>query len=303
MSPEQVQGIDVDHRSDIWSVGVVIYQMLTGQLPFKGDYEQAIMYAIINDEPEQLTNYRSGLPENLQVIINKTLEKNPEERCQNIEEVLSEKTIFSSEHSRVRANRFLLKKGLKEITRKPLFYIPISLSIILIMSFFIFKDLLLENQPIRIVMAPFEFKEGMSDDDKNKLDGLWIDTINELGKLEQIRPVDRNTVKKVLGTEHNIQDLKKIFHSDIILRTSVERLIDEYQFTLFIVNLTDNTEQGGDRFQTDLIEFRAKYTTQLYSQLGLLHYDSSLLGTWHDLKVLHYYLIPFRLLVGIVFLQ
>ena len=75
MSPEQTKGEEVNHRTDIWSFGVVLYEMLTGQLPFKGDYEQAIIYSILNEEPEQITGIRSGLPLELERIINMMLSK------------------------------------------------------------------------------------------------------------------------------------------------------------------------------------------------------------------------------------
>ena len=56
MSPEQIQGKEVDARSDIFSFGIVLYEMLTGQLPFHGEYEAAIIYSIMNEEPESPKN-------------------------------------------------------------------------------------------------------------------------------------------------------------------------------------------------------------------------------------------------------
>ena len=105
MSPEQVQGQDTDHRSDIFSLGVLLYEMLTGQPPFKGVHETAVAYEIVNVDSPPISSIKPEIPPELDAIILECLEKDPGERTQSASQVAADLKRYKRESSRQRASR------------------------------------------------------------------------------------------------------------------------------------------------------------------------------------------------------
>jgi len=88
MSPEQVGSSGIDPRTDIWSLGVIFYEMLTKRTPFQDSYNEALMYSIINEEPYAITKINPDIPAEIEQIVNKLIQKNPDDRYQKISDLL-----------------------------------------------------------------------------------------------------------------------------------------------------------------------------------------------------------------------
>ena len=105
MSPEQIQGLETDHRSDIFSLGVLLYELFTGELPFRGVHETALLYEIVNVDPPPMTTINPDLNPELDRIVFECLQKEPDERFQSAKDISKELKRYKRDSSRQRATR------------------------------------------------------------------------------------------------------------------------------------------------------------------------------------------------------
>lgn len=274
MSPEQIEGKATDARSDLFSLGVLLYELIANKSPFRRNNETATLKAVLNDTPEPLARYKSDVPDDLQRIITKLLEKDPALRYQSAAGVIPDLKKMSAasatgveiERMRGRWNRYVLPSAV------------IILLAVAAIWYFGYRD----REPgttdshDRVILAVLPFENLGDPEYEYFADGITNEIGGKLGRLSQLGVISRTTSIRYKKTDKTLVQIGKELGVDYILEGTIRWVRRDQEKHIRVqpqlISIVDDTQVWSEEYNIvmeDVLSVQSEIAQSVVRALNL----------------------------------
>ena len=269
MAPEQIQGGEVDARSDLFSFGIVLFEMLTGRTPFRGEHEAAVLYSIVNEPPESLLKLRPDLSPELERIIGRAIEKDPEDRYQSAADFVSELRRVQKQSAKVsrtmshaipavetpsspQFDSIGSQSEIHKSSSSKKIYIAIGLAVMSLICGIAGYVMLFKTVKSIDSLAVLPFVNAGGDPQLEYLsDGLSEGIINSLTRIHELRVIPRSTAFRFKGKDIDPQEIGNKLGVGAVLSGTVKKNGDNLDIQVDLIDVQKQSQIWGDHFSAN----------------------------------------------------